>query len=745
MVITVDRVLPWRRHSEPAIAQLEALVETFKQHHPDSDSTMIELAHRMAADAHAGQLRKSGEPYIGHPIAVANIVAGIGLDDVTISAALLHDAVEDTSVSLEDLEATFGAEVAQIVDGVTKLDRIHFNSKEDQQAASVRKMIVAIAKDLRVIIIKLADRLHNMQTLAALPEEKQHRIATETREIYAALAHRLGMQEVKVELEDLAFASLHPKRYAEIDHMVSMRTPEREMYIEQVVQDVQARLLELGIDADVVGRPKHLWSIYEKMIVKDLEFDDIYDLVGIRVVVGDVKDCYGALGSIHASWRPVQGRFKDYIAMPKFNLYQSLHTTVIGPQGKALEVQIRTKEMHSRAENGVAAHWEYKDRSGDGDLAWLGRIVDWQGETEDPGEFMDSLKTDLEQDEVFVFTPKGKVVTLPIDSTPVDFAYAVHTEVGHACIGARVNGRLVTLETKLDSGDNVEIFTAKKENHGPSRDWLDFVVSGKARSKVRQWHIREQRDDAIVSGREELTLALRKEGLPVQQVLGASVLDEVGAEMNYVERDALYAAVGAGHVSAKSLAAQVAKALHEEKPDEQMARGIIHHRERRTGDEKRATGVHVEGLDDVMVRLSRCCTPVPPDEIMGFITRGRGVSVHRSDCANAVSLATDQASRVLEVDWDGSGGSGFVAAIEIKAIDRSGLLRDITDKLSDQRVNILSCSTVTDDDRVSRLIFEFELGDSGHLDSLISVVKGIDSVYDAYRVMPGSGKAIEVG
>lgn len=738
---TVSRVLPWRRHNEPALAELEGLLDTFRAHHPGVGTALIERAHAVAAEAHRGQRRKTGEPYIHHPVAVAGIVADLGLDDATIAAALLHDAVEDTDLGLVDCDATFGAEVAAMVDGVTKLDRLAFDSKEAQQAASMRKMIVAIAKDLRVIIIKLADRLHNMRTLAALRADKQHRIAVETRDIYAPLAHRLGMQEIKTQLEDLAFASLHPKRYAEIDHMVALRAPERELYLEQVLQDVSARLMELGIDAEVTGRPKHLWSIYEKMIVKGREFDDIYDLVGIRVVVTSVRDCYAALGSIHATWKPVQGRFKDYIAMPKFNLYQSLHTTVIGPQGKALEVQIRTSEMHARAEHGVAAHWDYKEESNTGEIAWLARIVDWQQETDDPSEFMATLKGDLEQDEVFVFTPKGKVVTLPIDSTPVDFAYAIHTEVGHTCIGSRVNGKLVPLETVLQSGDDVEIFTTKSESAAPSQDWLEFVVSGKARSKIRQWHIRERREDAITTGREDLTAAMRREGLPVQQVLGATVLEEVGAEMNYTDRESLYAAVGDRHVSARSLAGRVAKRLREGDPAEQLPRTATQRRIRKAPGGPHAPGVHVEGLDDVMVRLSRCCTPVPPDEIMGFITRGRGVSVHRTDCANAVSLANQQANRVIEVEWDGSVSSGFVAAIEVKAIDRSGLLRDVTDRLSDQRVNILSCQTLTDDDRISRMIFELEMGDSSHLDSLLGAVKGVDSVYDAHRVLPGSRPA----
>src|SRR3954452_18219677 len=502
---TVTRVLAWRRNSVPPAGEVAPLGSAFKEHHPKASSVMITRAYELAADAHRQQVRRSGESYIHHPLAVARIVADLGLDDITIAAALLHDAVEDTHITLSDVTAEFGADVAGIVDGVTKLERVQFDSKEAQQAATMRKMLVAMAKDVRVLIIKLSDRLHNMATLAALPSSKQERIARETIDIYAPLAHRLGMQDMKQQLEDLAFATLHPKRYAEIDHMVSNRTPERQLYLAQVLEQVRERLAELRIVAEVTGRPKHLWSIYEKMVVKGKEFEDIFDLVGIRVIVETVKDCYAALGSIHATWKPVQGRFKDYIAMPKFNLYQSLHTTVVGPQGKPLEVQIRTWEMHQRAEFGFAAHWNYKDNHGSSaDLAWLNRIVDWQRETSDPDEFMANLKVDLDQDEVFVFTPKGRVVTLAVDSTPIDFAYAIHTEVGHACIGARINGKLVPLDTKLESGDTIEIFTSKIEGAGPSRDWLSFVATHRAGNKIRQWYSRERRVDAVAAGTDEL-------------------------------------------------------------------------------------------------------------------------------------------------------------------------------------------------------------------------------------------------
>jgi GTP pyrophosphokinase len=736
---TVTRVLPWRRNSVPPAEEIAPVVSQYRKRHPRADTSLIVRAYEQAAAAHAGQMRKSGEPYIQHPVAVAKIVAELGLDDVTIAAALLHDAVEDTGTPLEQLDEEFGPDVAAIVDGVTKLDRVKFDSREAQQAATMRKMLVAMAKDLRVLIIKLADRLHNMRTVAVLPAWKQERTAQETLDIYAPLAHRLGMQELKQQLEDLSFAALHPKRYAEIDHMVSTRAPERELYLTQVLEDVRGRLKELRIDADVTGRPKHLWSTYEKMVVKGKEFDDIYDLVGIRVIVPSVKDCYAALGSIHATWKPVQGRFKDYIAMPKFNLYQSLHTTVIGPQGKPLEVQIRTREMHGRAEFGVASHWAYKDDSPSDDIAWLNRIVDWQQETSDPGEFMANLKVDLEQDEVFVFTPKGEVVTLPVDATPIDFAYTIHTEVGHACIGARVNGRLVPLDAKLQSGDTVEIFTSKVEGAGPSRDWMKFATTQRARNKIRQWYSRERREDAIDSGRDDLMKALRREGLPVQKISGSGILAEVASGLNHQDVDTLYAAIGENHVSAKSVAARVKRLLRDGDPERDQLPTTVRQL-RRPRRNRVGPGVHVEGLDDVMVRLSRCCTPVPGDEIMGFVTRGRGVSVHRTDCANAVSLRTEQGDRLIDVEWDTDSTGDFVASLEVKALDRGRLLQDVIGVFADHHANILSCTTNTGADRVAKLRFEFELGDASQLDAMVGAIRNIDSVYDAYRVLPGAGR-----
>ena len=734
-VVTVPRVLPWRRPAPPA-ELLAPLLTAYKERHPKSDASLILSAYAVANAAHEGQLRKSGEAYITHPVSVATILANLSLDDITIASALLHDAVEDTGVSLRDIEEQFGPIVASIVDGVTKLERIQFDSKQAQQAATMRKMLVAMAKDPRVLLIKLADRLHNMRTIAAMPEWKQQRTAQETLDIYAPLAHRFGIQDIKWQLEDLAFATLHPRRYAEIEQMVATRSPERDIYLTQVIDQVQERLLAARVDGSVTGRPKHLYSIYEKMVVKSKEFDDIYDLVGVRVLVESVKDCWAALGAIHGAWTPVQGRFKDYINTPKFNLYQSLHTTVVGPQSKPLEVQIRTKEMHNRAERGIAAHWGYKERASAADIAWLQRIVDWQEETADPNEFLETLKLDLEQDEVFVFTPKGDVMSLPVGATPVDFAYAVHTEVGHRCIGAKVNGALVPLDSALQSGDSVEIFTSKVPSASPSRDWLKIVVTPRARNKIRQWFSRERREDAIENGKEELVKALRKEGLPFQKITNSPMLVKLVETMNYADLDAFHAALGEGHISARTIAQRLAKELRGGDAEEQLPTTARQHRR---PSRNNAIGVHVEGLDDVMVRLSRCCTPVPGDEIMGFVTRGRGVSVHRSDCANAAALSSAEVGRLIEVEWDREQAGSFVASIEVKALDRTRLGVDVWKILSDHHLNILRSESHTGADRVSKMRFEFELADPAHLESVLNAIKRLDSVYDAYRIIPGKG------
>ncbi len=736
-MVTVDRVLPWRRDTG-RVAEIEPLLQTLKGRQAKAQAALVTRAWELAAGLHAGQVRKSGEAYISHPLAVATIVAEQTADAVTIAAALLHDVVEDTDITLDDLRREFGDEVALIVDGVTKLDRIHFDSKEAQQAATMRKLFVAMANDLRVLIIKLADRLHNMRTLAAMSVEAQHRIARETIDVYAPLANRLGMAEMRQQLEDLAFAATHPKRYAEIDQMVWNRTPEREVYLTQVVEEVRQRLAGLGIEAEVNGRPKHLWSIYEKMVLKGREFEEIFDLVGIRVLVGTVKDCYAAIGSIHATWKPVQGRFKDFVAMPKYNNYQSLHTTVLGPQGKLLEVQIRTREMNLRAEFGVAAHWRYKAQPAD--LEWLDRIVDWQGEFSDPGEFMRNLKVDLDQDEVVVFTPKGAVLSLPAGATPVDFAYAIHTEIGHSCIGAKVDGRLVSLDTPLRSGETIEVFTAKTASAGPSREWLATVVSPKAVSRIKQWFAQQEREDVLENGREELEKALRVAGLPVAQVMASSALTAVVEEFNYPDAETLFRAVGQGNVAPKLVASRIRRALSRTESEAGMSLVTSAVEPQRPDRRRPSVGVHVEGMDEGLVRLARCCTPVPGDEIIGFHTRGRGVSVHRTDCANAVSLANAQAGRLVEVEWASEHTGHFLVSIEVKAIDRTKLLRDVATVLADYHINILACQTLTGPDRVSKMRFDFEVGDPSHLQGAIAAVQGIESVYDVHRVMPGGAE-----
>jgi guanosine-3',5'-bis(diphosphate) 3'-pyrophosphohydrolase len=804
------------------------VIEAFLRRHPGADTSMIVRAAETATTAHAGQLRRSGEPYITHPIAVAGIVADLGLDAQTVTAALLHDAVEDTGVTADTIEDNFGSAVAAIVDGVTKLDRLQFDSKEAQQAATVRKMLVAMANDWRVLIIKLADRLHNMRTLSAMPEWKQRRTAQETMDIYAPLAHRLGIQEVKWQLEDLAFATLHPKRYAEIEQMVASRAPSRNEYLARVLVAVRERIAASGVTAEVTGRPKHLWSIYEKMVVRGREFDDLLDLVGIRVIVEAEKDCWAALGSIHAIWPPVQGRFKDYINSPKFNLYQSLHTTVIGLDGKPIEVQVRTHEMHRRAEYGIAAHWGYKENATQGDgsgerssrgrptktvktgkigrsrggksdgpggtadgrrvrgfrspkgaktngdgrpgsgitdaqrsemverdrraervalaketssttseVEWMQRIVDFQKETTDPIEFLEALKLDLEEDEVYVFTPKGKVIALTASSTPVDFAYAIHTEVGHRCIGAKVNGRLVPLDTRLSSADTVEIFTSKAPTAGPSRDWLNIVGSSRARSKIRQWFSRERREDAKEVGREELIKELRRDGLPVQKLASDNALSELATTMNYADLDALHTAIGDNRISARAVAQRLLRDLRGGVYEEQLPVTARRQPMAPRAGRGSSVGVYVEGLDDLMVRLSRCCTPVPGDQIIGFVTRGRGVSVHRADCANAASLASRSRERLIEVEWDHRSSGVFVATIEVVAIDRSSLLSDVTRVVSEHHLNIVGANTQTDSDRISRMRFDVELADPTHLESVLNLIQQLDAVYDAYRILPG--------
>ncbi|MEU7283132.1 RelA/SpoT family protein [Streptomyces sp. NPDC045431] len=742
------------QRSSPYNPVLEPLLRIVRSNDPKIETStlrQIERAYQVAERWHRGQKRKSGDPYITHPLAVTTILAELGMDPATLMAGLLHDTVEDTEYGLEQLRKDFGDQVALLVDGVTKLDKVKFG--EAAQAETVRKMVVAMAKDPRVLVIKLADRLHNMRTMRYLKREKQEKKARETLEIYAPLAHRLGMNTIKWELEDLAFAILYPKMYDEIVRLVAERAPKRDEYLATVIDEVQSDLRAARIKATVTGRPKHYYSVYQKMIVRGRDFAEIYDLVGIRVLVDTVRDCYAALGTVHARWNPVPGRFKDYIAMPKFNMYQSLHTTVIGPNGKPVELQIRTFDMHRRAEYGIAAHWKYKQEAVAGaskvrtdvpkkagkddhinDMAWLRQLLDWQKETEDPSEFLESLRFDLSRNEVFVFTPKGDVIALPAGATPVDFAYAVHTEVGHRTIGARVNGRLVPLESTLDNGDLVEVFTSKAAGAGPSRDWLGFVKSPRARNKIRAWFSKERRDEAIEQGKDAIARAMRKQNLPIQRILTGDSLVTLAHEMRYSDISSLYAAIGEGHVTAQSIVQKLVQALGgEEAASEDIAESAPPSRGRGKRRTKADPGVVVKGVEDVWVKLARCCTPVPGDPIIGFVTRGSGVSVHRADCVNVDSLS-QQPERILDVEWAPTQSSVFLVAIQVEALDRSRLLSDVTRVLSDQHVNILSAAVQTSRDRVATSRFTFEMGDPKHLGHVLKAVRGVEGVYDVYRV-----------
>ncbi|MBO0839644.1 MAG: bifunctional (p)ppGpp synthetase/guanosine-3',5'-bis(diphosphate) 3'-pyrophosphohydrolase [Sciscionella sp.] len=726
---------------------LEPLAVVHKELHPNADLALLQHAYDVAERMHLGQLRKSGDPYITHPLAVATILAELGMDTTTLVAALLHDTVEDTGYSLDELKADFGEEIARLVDGVTKLDKVKLGTAAE--AETIRKMVIAMARDPRVLVIKLADRLHNMRTMRFLPPEKQARKAKETLEVLAPLAHRLGMATVKWELEDLAFAILQPKRYDEIVRLVANRAPSRDTYLHEVIDELSARLAESRIEAKVEGRPKHYYSINQKMIVRGRDFDDIHDLVGVRVLVDDLRDCYAAMGVVHALWQPMPGRFKDYIAQPRFGVYQSLHTTVIGPDGKPLEVQIRTYEMHRTAEYGIAAHWRYKETRGTyvghpdkavevDEMAWMRQLLDWQREAADPGEFLDQLRFDLATREIFVFTPKGDVITLPTGSTPVDFAYAVHTEVGHRCIGARVNGRLVALERKLDNGEVVEVFTSKADGAGPSRDWLSFAASPRARTKIRQWFAKERREEAIEAGKESITKEVRRVGLPLQRLVSADSMSALARELRYPEVASLYAAVGENQLSARHVVQRMVALLGgvehaEEELAERSTPSTATPVRRGTGD----AGVVVPGASDIWVKLARCCTPVPGDDILGFVTRGGGVSVHRLDCTNADDLRRSP-ERLVDVEWAPSETSVFLVAIQVEALDRHRLLSDVTKVLADEKVNILSASVQTSRDRVAVSKFSFEMGDPKHLGHVLRAVRGVDGVFDVYRVTSGS-------
>jgi len=726
-----------RRGDSSPPAGLPTLLKNVRSYNPKGDLRVLEEAYRVAEEAHEGQVRKSGEPFIEHPLAVAEILADLRLDTTTLSAALLHDTVEDTEVTLARIQQGFGEDVGRIVDGLTKLDRLEFRTRELAQAENVRKMIVAMAGDIRVLLIKLADRLHNMRTVAALSPGKQRRMATETLEIYAPLANRLGVQEVKWELEDLSFKTLHPGPYKEIARLVEARRDERRELIDELTGSIRQKLKELGVKADVEGRPKHLYSIYEKMVIRGKEFEEIYDLVGIRILAGSLRDCYAALGAVHSLWKPIPGRFKDYVAMPKSNMYQSLHTTVVGPNGTPLEIQIRTRDMHRTAQYGIAAHWRYKEggkQSKDtADLAWLGQMMDWLKDMADPREFMEGLRIDLSGGRVFVFTPKGDVINLPQGATPVDFSYAIHTEVGHRTIGAKVNGKLVPLDYELRTGDSVDVLTSKAQGEGPSQDWLQFVATPRARNKIRQWFARGRREDALDQGKDLLQRQMRKQNLSFKRLTTEEALEQVATDLKQPDLDALYVAVGEGHVSPQSVVARLSRQLsgsaEEDVTDVPLARPV------RITQPDVAKGVMVKGLGDVWVRLGRCCTPVPGDQIVGFVTRGQGVSVHRADCPNVKTLRREP-ERMIEVSWAEGKSTSFVVAIQVEALDRTRLLSDIATMLSDQHVNILSANSSTGRDRITRLRFSFELADITHLSSLLASVKRVENVYDAYRVVP---------
>ena len=740
--------------SKMTTPEIEPLVRALRANHPKADVSLIERAYATAEKAHRGQMRKSGEPYITHPVAVATILAEVGMTSPTLAAALLHDTVEDTDYSLEQLTADFGPAIAQLVDGVTKLDKIRYG--ERAQSETLRKMIIAMSRDIRVLLIKLADRLHNARTWRFVPVESAKKKARETLEIYAPLAHRLGMNMIKWELEERSFKILYPEIYEEIDHLVAERAPERDLYLREVISQIEEDLRRSGTQGTVTGRPKNHYSIYQKMIVRNKAFDEIFDLVAVRVLVETVRDCYAVLGALHGRWNPIPGRFKDYIAMPKFNFYQSLHTTVIGPGGKPVEIQIRTYEMHEHAEHGVAAHWKYKqnpnansldsDRmSADEQMNWLRALVDMERETGDPEEFLDSLRYEISGDEVYVFTPKGEVVVLPRGATPVDFAYSVHTEVGNRTVGAKVNGRLVPLNTRLESGQTVEVVTSKSDKAAPSRDWLALVASPRARSKIKAWFSRERKEEAVEAGKESIARAMRKQNLPLQRLMNHDSVLSVATSLGYPDISGLYAAVGDGHISAQNIVSKLVENLGggdgtEETLSEAVTPGAHLHSAPELS--AKGQGVSVDGMNtnDVWVKLARCCTPVPGDDIVGFITRGQGVSVHQRSCPNAVRLEGLHPERFVQVSWSSEHSQAqYLVQIQTKALDRPGLLADLTKVMTEYRVNIVSASTVSTRDQVATARFSFHLAEMSHLNAVLAALRRVDGVFEAVRVSTSAG------
>lgn len=712
------------------------LIEKLKTFYAKEDLALIEEAYQFALEHHGRQLRRSGEAFIMHPLAVAELLADLRLDPTTIIAAILHDVVEDTDVRLAQVKDKFGKEVASLIDGLTKLDLIKFSSQEQEQAENIRKMIMAMAKDIRIILIKLADRLHNLKTISHLNKAQQIEKAKETLEIYAPLSHRLGIFQFKWQLEDLAFQVLEPQKYEEIKRMVAEKREEREKYLTGVVSILRDALKANKVGVEISGRPKHLYSIYQKMIQKEKDFNEIYDLAAIRLIVKSVTDCYAAIGTIHNIWKPIPGRFKDYIAMPKFNLYQSLHTTVIGPLGKPLEVQVRTLQMHNIAEFGIAAHWKYKDEKNQSnvsyDLSWLKSIIEWQQDLGDASDFMESLKIDLFDDEVFVFTPKGKVVSLPAGATPIDFAYMIHTDIGNTCVGALVNSRIVPLGYKLANGDIVEILTSK--NAHPSRDWLQIASTAKARSKIRQWFAKNRKDDSFLIGKEVLQKAMRKKRLASSTSQIGVLLEKIAREYNFKTGDDLITSIGEGVTSVSQVVAKLSNLIQEEEEKEETEVEILQEVKAKRKPLK-DVAVRVHGVEDIMVRLARCCNPMPGDEIMGFITLGRGISVHTRECRNVPALLQTP-ERKVDVSWEDEQGAVFRVEIEVVSLDRKGLLKDITTAISDAKININSAKvSMNNKDKTAIFRFMFEISSIQHLSSILSAIKKIDSVLDAYRVM----------
>ena len=724
---------------------LEKLIEMVEEYSPQSDIELIIKAYNFAEIAHEGQFRRSGEKYFIHPVQVALILAELRMDSTTIIAGLLHDVIEDTEYDYEFIVKEFGKEIAELVDGVTKLTRLTFESKEERQAENLRKMFIAMAKDIRVILIKLADRLHNMRTLNYQTDEKRREKALETLEIYAPIAHRLGISRIKWELEDLCLRYIDPEGYYDLVQKVAQKREDREKFINKVIGMLKEKLEDFHIKNEIAGRPKHFYSIYKKMIHQNKLFDEIFDFLAVRIIVDTVKDCYGVLGVVHTMWKPLPGRFKDYVAMPKPNMYQSLHTTVIGPEGEPFEIQIRTWEMHRIAEYGIAAHWKYKENKTtttrleeDEKLAWLRQMLEWEKETKDPKEFMEALKIDLFTNEVFVFTPKGKVINLPAGSTPIDFAYKIHSDVGNKCVGAKIDGRIVPLDTKLKNGNIVEILTSSNSN-GPSRDWLKIVKSSQAKTKIRQWFKKERREENIIRGRDLLEKELKRQGINPVIVLQTKPLTQIAKKLSLNTDEDLYAVLGYGGITFAQIMPKIRAYIRQENlevkeiPEKEIAdisKPITEHKKKK---EKLNQGVRVKGIDNIMVRFARCCNPVPGDEIVGYITRGRGVSIHRSDCPNMLQN-TEVSERFIEVEWGNSESIAFQAEIQIQAADRKGLLSEITYILSEAKISVEALNARTNKEKIAVLNLVLEINSTDELKSLMEKFKRVKGVIDVFRV-----------